>query len=120
MSNDELYVERQLVRLGHPCLYYPAMAVRHFVPGARLQRRWFVRRYFWQGVSDVVMTFSEDGTSPLVRAGLAAREVARLLCEPVKVARAFIPSADPPTVNKQAPPGPPRRSPRRGRARWLT
>ena len=101
MSNDELHVERQLVRLGHPCLYYPTMAVRHFVPGARLQRRWFVRRYFWQGVSDVVMAFSENGMSPPVRAGLAAREVARLLCEPGKLARAFIPSAHPPTVNTQ-------------------
>ena len=101
MSNDELHLERQLVRLGHPCVYYPAMAVRHFVPGARLQRRWFVRRYFWQGVSDVVMAFSERRASPLLRAWLAAREVARLLCEPIRLARAFIPSGDPGTVNGQ-------------------
>ncbi len=101
MSNDELHVERQLVRLGHPCLYYPEMAVRHLVPGARLQRRWFARRYFWQGVSDVAMAFSENGTSLAARAWLAAREVARLLCEPLRLARAFIPSWDPVTVSAQ-------------------
>lgn len=101
MSNEEMHLERQLVQAGHPCLYYPAMTVRHLIPAGRLHRRWFLRRCFWQGVSDVVMAFAERPASPAGRARLAAIEVARLLRSPHRLASAFVPRRDPAGVTAQ-------------------
>jgi glycosyltransferase involved in cell wall biosynthesis len=100
VSNEEMHLERRLVRAGHPCLYYPAMRVRHLVPASRVRKQWFMRRYFWQGVSDVVMNELEQPSIGR-RAALAMREMRRLLRRPSRLAAAFIPTDDPAGVSAQ-------------------
>jgi hypothetical protein len=41
----------------------PQIAVRHLVPAFRLDQRWFLKRFFWQGVSDAVMHLIEQAPS---------------------------------------------------------
>ena len=55
LSNEELVVERALLSRGGRCVWDPAVRVGHHVHPARLHHRWFLRRYYWQGVSDAVM-----------------------------------------------------------------
>jgi glycosyltransferase involved in cell wall biosynthesis len=61
LTNDELRVEQELRRRGFSCWYDPAIVVGHHVSPARLTRRYFRRRYFWQGVSDANLLLL-DGT----------------------------------------------------------
>lgn len=55
LSNEELVVQRALRGRGGRCVWDPRVRVGHHVHPARLRRVWFVRRYYWQGVSDAVM-----------------------------------------------------------------
>ena len=40
---------------GFRCEYRPELRVRHWVPGARLTLRYFIRWFFWSGVTEVVL-----------------------------------------------------------------
>lgn len=95
LSSEETFLQQQAIRRGHRCLYYPAMAVRHRVPRARLSKRWFRRRYFWQGVSDATMELIEHAHSPLQRLRLALRRATRLLASPRRLANLVWPTSDP-------------------------
>ena len=74
LSNEEIAVERRLRRRGYGCYYHPAAAVSHHVPASRLEQRWFVRRFYWQGVSDAVLEMLEQERSTSRR---LARSVVR-------------------------------------------
>jgi glucosyl-dolichyl phosphate glucuronosyltransferase len=74
LSNEEIAVERRLRRRGYRCYYHPAAAVSHHVPASRLEQRWFVRRFYWQGVSDAVLEMLEEERSTSRR---LARSVVR-------------------------------------------
>lgn len=79
LSSGDVFLQKQLVRRGYLCLYRPAMAIGHLVPTARLNQRWFFRRYYWQGVSDAVMHLIENAPSPAERIRLAFTRAASLL-----------------------------------------
>jgi len=55
LSNDEILIQRQLQSRGYELYYDPSIVVSHHVSASRLNRKWFVRRAFWQGVSDIKM-----------------------------------------------------------------
>jgi len=72
-SNEEILLENELRRRGYSCYYHPAAAVGHHVPATRLVQRYFVRRYYWQGVSDAVLALCERRQSRRDRIGSACR-----------------------------------------------
>ena len=72
LSNEELVVQRALRQRGGQCRWDPAVRVGHHMAADRLTRRWFLRRYYWQGVSDAVM----DGTTSLGPAAAHSRAAA--------------------------------------------
>jgi glycosyltransferase involved in cell wall biosynthesis len=86
LSSGDVFLQKELVRRGYHCLYLPAMAVDHLVPEGRLNRRWFLRRFYWQGVSDAVMQLIEGTPSPRQRVRLALSRVATLLRSRRKIA----------------------------------
>ncbi|MEM7114747.1 MAG: glycosyltransferase [Chloroflexota bacterium] len=51
ISMGETAVLQKLQQLGYASYYHPAASVRHHIPASRLQKSWFVRRTFWNGVS---------------------------------------------------------------------
>lgn len=95
LSSGDVFLQKQVMALGHTCMYQPAMAVRHAVPAARLHQRWFTRRYYWQGVSDAAMLRIEESPGWLRRIGLALSRAARLAISPRKLAALALPARGP-------------------------
>ena len=95
LSSGDVFLQKEVIARGYPCLYYPGMAVDHLVPASRLRKDWFVRRYYWQGVSDAVMQLIAERPRTARRAAEAARRAARLLSSPRKL-RALRSSSDDP------------------------
>ncbi len=62
LSNEEYLAMRRLERRGCSGLLVKGAPVYHLVPRERLARRWFLRRAWWQGVSDA-MTARLEGRS---------------------------------------------------------
>jgi glycosyltransferase involved in cell wall biosynthesis len=101
LSSGDVYLQRLITEAGHSCYYQPAAAVRHHVPASRLERRWFVRRYYWQGVSDAVMEILHDRPTAPVRRRAALRRALALLGSPTQIAALVVPTADPHRFTKK-------------------
>jgi glycosyltransferase involved in cell wall biosynthesis len=95
LSSGDVYLQRLIMEAGHSCYYHPAAAVRHHVPASRLERRWFVRRYYWQGVSDAMMEILHDRPTASARRRAALRRALALFGSPTQLAALALPTADP-------------------------
>lgn len=95
LSSGDVFLLKEIVRLGYECLYYPSMAVTHLVPPARLTKQWFRSRYYWQGVSDAVMELLERRPSTVERVRLASNAAVRLIRRPGRLAALTLPTDDP-------------------------
>lgn len=82
LSSGDVFLQQQIKARGLDCLYHPDMAVGHLVPAARLTQRWFVNRYYWQGISDAVMQLLVERPTRARRAVLALGRALRLLGSP--------------------------------------
>lgn len=83
LSGEEVLLARQMVRAGHSCFYHPDIAVRHHVPQSRLEKRWFLRRYYWQGITDASIRLIEEPLPRRARLHLAISKVWELMKAPV-------------------------------------
>ena len=63
LSSGDVFLQKEIMRRGYQCLYVPAMAIDHLVPPSRLNKRWFMKRFYWQGISDAVMYLLEHAPS---------------------------------------------------------
>lgn len=52
LSNEELHLTQQALQGGYEVLYVPNAKAAHNVSPERLHRRWFLRRSWWQGISE--------------------------------------------------------------------
>ncbi len=52
LSNEELHLTQQALAAGLEVLYVPQAQVAHNVAPERLRRSWFLRRSWWQGISE--------------------------------------------------------------------
>jgi len=93
--NGDIFLEKQIIRCGYTCLYYPKMAVRHLVPNSRLKKSWFIQRFYFQGLSDAAMRLIEEAPSWRQRLRLAFSMAAELFRSPRRVAVLILPSDDP-------------------------
>jgi glycosyltransferase involved in cell wall biosynthesis len=78
LSNGDILLQKQVANMGHPSYYAPGVAVQHHVQAGRLTQAWYVKRAYWQGVSDVVMQRhlrKETGDAPAHTIGGAFREL---------------------------------------------
>ena len=82
LSSGDVFLQQQVLGRGLDCLYHPDMAVDHLVPVSRLCQDWFVKRYYWQGVSDAVMQLLAERPARGRRAVLALRRAVGLLRSP--------------------------------------
>ncbi len=79
LGGEELLLQRRLVREGR-CIYYePAAGVPHHVHAERLDRGWFYRRFYWDGVSMAIGEIRLRSLSPRQRYRLALRTAVLLL-----------------------------------------
>lgn len=95
LSGGDVFLQKEVMARGYPCLYHPGMAIRHLASRARLTPGWFERRYYWQGVSDAVMTLIAERPSAAARARLGLRAARDLLASRTALARLARRSDDP-------------------------
>lgn len=79
LSSGDVFLQKAVMARGYTCLYVPDAAIEHLVPATRLSQDWFIKRFYWQGVSDAVMQLIEQRPSPLGRLRMAAARGQRLL-----------------------------------------
>jgi glycosyltransferase involved in cell wall biosynthesis len=68
----ENYIGMQMKKLGFKSFYDPAIHVWHFIPRERLQKEWFYKRSYWQGVSEAIIKIDIDQMSEEDRLNAAA------------------------------------------------
>lgn len=95
LSSGDVYLQRLIMEAGYQCLYQPSAAVRHQVPAARLEKKWFLNRFYWQGESDAVMEILHDRLDPPARRRSALRRGAALLKSPRQIMELMLPTSDP-------------------------
>jgi hypothetical protein len=71
LSNDELHVKFLLEQKGLKSVYHPQVGVSHHAASARLTKRWFRRRLYWQGRSDAIWWHHQNDASLSSRAAEA-------------------------------------------------
>jgi glucosyl-dolichyl phosphate glucuronosyltransferase len=64
LSSGDVFLQKEVMRRGYACLYVPGMAIEHVVPPSRLGQDWFLKRFYWQGMSDAVMHLIEQTPTP--------------------------------------------------------
>lgn len=95
LSSGDVFLEKQIMKMGYSCFYHPDIVVGHHIFGSRLNQSWFIRRYYWQGVSDAVMQLLQERPSPLKRLCFAF-SLAKILFESrEKVMTLLLPTTDP-------------------------
>lgn len=67
LSGEETQIQRKIEQAGGYLFYVPEASVQHFVPAARTQPRWFYQRFFWGGVSDVLLSCTVQATSASIK-----------------------------------------------------
>ncbi|SRR5579885_493154 len=95
LSSGEVFLEKKIIEMGYSCFYHPEIAVSHHIPRSRLEKRWFIRRYYWQGVSDAAMQLLEESPSGGRRVSLVISKLLDLLMSPGKVMNLILPTNDP-------------------------
>lgn len=95
LSGGDVFLQKQIVTVGHTCYYQPKMVVWHFIPKSRLNQIWFIRRYYYQGLSDAAMQLIEQSPSVLGRQWLAAVKILDLLKAPEKILNLIVSSNSP-------------------------
>ena len=81
LSNDEILLTRYLRSQNLGSYYDPAVLVQHHVLPERVQKGWFYRRYFWQGISREITAYLETGhgRTKITYLGLAILSGLRLI-----------------------------------------
>lgn len=85
LSNEEVMFARGIRELGFEIWYDPAVAGTHHVPEDRLRQPWFIRRSFWQGVSEAVMHTRAFGLGWTERLRRTAKVALHLVSPPRKI-----------------------------------
>ena len=60
LSNEEIYLQKKINESGGLRLFNPEIKVMHHIPTERLTKEWFIKRYYWQGISDAVLKTIEE------------------------------------------------------------
>lgn len=94
LSSGDVFLQKEIIRRGYACLYYPEMAIRHLVPANRLNQGWFRRRFYWQGISNAMMKLIEQSPTPVERIRLAASATWRLISSPGELIGLLVPTRD--------------------------
>jgi glycosyltransferase involved in cell wall biosynthesis len=95
LSSGDVFLEKQITKMGYSCFYHPEIVIRHHIVKSRLTQSWFIRRYYWQGISDAVMQIIQEKPSTLKRLRLAISETKKLLHSPRRVMALVLPTNDP-------------------------
>ncbi len=95
LSSGDVFLEKQITKMGYSCFYHPAISIAHHIFKSRLNQGWFIRRYYWQGVSDAAMQILQERPSVFQRLRSAVAKVKVFIKSPKKIHRLMLPTNDP-------------------------
>lgn len=95
LSSGDVFLEKQIVKMGYSCFYHPDIAIGHHIFASRLNQKWFIRRYYWQGVSDAVMQILQERPSTVQRFRYVISKVKIFIKSPKKIQRLILATDDP-------------------------
>lgn len=79
LSNEELFLTNKIKMNGYSIYYHPGIIVEHHVARSRLNQKWFIKRIYWQGISDAFCLLREKSYSNQERYKLVKIEIKKLL-----------------------------------------
>lgn len=91
LSNEEVLLMRKMKDKGFLCFYHPEIKVRHHIPASRLTERWFLDRYYWQGISDAAVYVFQEVPNIMARLCRACYVMARTFLSPRHLLNLAIP-----------------------------
>jgi glucosyl-dolichyl phosphate glucuronosyltransferase len=97
LSSGDVFLQKAVIQRGYACLYVPEMAIEHLVPPSRLGQDWFLKRFYWQGVSDAVMHLIEQSPPPRQRVRVAWSRARHLMRNRRRLRSLFASGASPET-----------------------
>jgi glycosyltransferase involved in cell wall biosynthesis len=95
LSGGDVFLEKQIMQAGYSCFYHPDIAIFHHIQGSRLKQNWFLRRYYWQGVSDAAAQLIEESLSSTERFQDAIARILQLVRSPRKMSNLLLSRNDP-------------------------
>ncbi len=95
LSNEEILIKWQLEGKGYRCFYHPEIVVQHYVPASKLEKNWLAKRYYWQGISDVVVQNHLKYFPRRKRLKEAASMTWSLLRSPEQLTKLLLPTDNP-------------------------
>lgn len=101
LSNEEVLLRRQLESKGHVSYYDPAISVKHHIPAARVNKEWFVSRFYWQGVSKAALQIFENSTGPAGRANAGLMRMLKMFLHPKQIMVLMTDPEDPERFNRK-------------------
>jgi glycosyltransferase involved in cell wall biosynthesis len=94
LSNEEICMRDQIKSRGYTIYYHPEIVVKHHVPASRLTQDWFIRRLYWQGISEAYLLRYQESPSIFKRLSLGFGKLKNILKYPQKLAYIFLPSTN--------------------------
>jgi len=95
LSSEEILLHQQLKQRGYRYYYHPEVAIRHHVPSFRLTKSWFIRRWYWQGVSNAVTAIHLESPQTLKRLWMGISAGINLLRSPQGLVYLIVPTNNP-------------------------
>ena len=62
-GNEEIELQKRIITIGKSIYYSPSSIIYHYAPLSRMKFYWFLKRSFWQGVSDAKIFKIENSVS---------------------------------------------------------
>lgn len=82
LSNEELLLRNQIHDKGYSVYYDPAIAVKHHVAASRLEKNWFLKRNYWQGISEASILLYQQSPSITKLGKLGILTIQKLIVPP--------------------------------------
>jgi len=95
LSMEEILLQRYLQGKGYSCFYHPEISVQHHILTSRLTKSWFLRRVYWQGVSDAVVQIYRESPSAMERLRIGISVVRRILLSRRQLLALTVPTNNP-------------------------
>jgi glycosyltransferase involved in cell wall biosynthesis len=101
VRGEDTFFQKQVIRRGYPCYYYPDMVVGHHVPASRLNKPWFRKRYYTQGIADALTQLVEEEPSGARRVSMALSMIFDLILSPGNILNIVLPAMNPGRFTKK-------------------
>jgi glucosyl-dolichyl phosphate glucuronosyltransferase len=101
VRGEDTFFQKQVIRRGYPCFYYPDIVVGHHVPASRLNKPWFRKRYYTQGIADALTQLIEEEPSGARRVSMVLSLIFDLMLSPGKILNIVGPARNPGRFSKK-------------------